>query len=167
MSFVKRYSASVLADLDQAKLMEYISSVRLGDTGQWKGSYHSFILHFQEQLQKLDDLQDPSARFSPRMRKILLQNAVKPIKELHSIQTTAEQLSTTTGQTQPYDIYLSLLLTAAQRLDGTTPSTRARRAANMHEQFVDPQEPLDELLPGDGEDPHPGTNNHTRYTSLC
>ena len=86
------------------------------------------------------------------MRKILLQNAVKPIKELHSIQTTAEQLSTTTGQTQPYDIYLSLLLTAAQRLDGTTPSTRARRAANMHEQFVDPQEPLDELLPGDGED---------------
>ena len=151
-SFVKHYSASVLDDLDQAKLMEYISSVRLGDTGQWKGSYHSFILHFQEQLRKLDDLQDPSARFSPGMRKILLQNAVKPIKELHSIQTTAEQLSTTTGHTQTYDIYLSLLLTAAQRLDGTTPSTRARRATHMHEQFLDPQDPLDELLPGDGED---------------
>ena len=65
MSFVKHYSASVLADLDQAKLMEYISSIRLGDNRHWKGSYHLFILHFQEQLQKLDDLQDPSARFSP------------------------------------------------------------------------------------------------------
>ena len=151
-SFVKHYSASVLADLDQAKLMEYISSVRLGDNGQWKGSYHSFILHFQEQLRKLDDLQDPSARFSPGMRKILLQNAVKPIKELHSIQTTAEQLSTTTGQTQPYDTYLSLLLTAARRMDGTTPSTRARRATHMHEQFLDPQELQDELPSGDGED---------------
>ena len=86
------------------------------------------------------------------MRKILLQNAVKPIKELHSIQTTAEQLSTTTGQTQPYDTYLLLLLTAAQRMDGATPSTRACCATHMHEQFVDPQDLHDELLPGNGED---------------
>ena len=83
--------------------------------------------------------------------KVLLQNAVKPIKELHAIQTTAEQLTSTSGHKQPYEIYLSLLTTATQRLDGTTPSTRAHRSAHMHNMFPELQESMDETLPGDGE----------------
>ena len=61
-------------------------------------TYYPFVLHFQEQLWKLDGLQDdPGARFSPEMQKILLQNDVQPVPELHSIQTTVEQLITSTG----------------------------------------------------------------------
>ena len=150
--FVAHYTTSVKADLDQAQLMEYITTVRLGESGHWKGSYYSFILHFQDQLRKLDDLQDsPAARFSPESRKVLLQNAVKPIRELHAIQTTAEQLISSTGTKQPYETYVSLLTTAAQRLDNITPSTRARRSANAHEFFPESQELMDEQLPGDGE----------------
>ena len=152
-SFIEHYTGSVIADLDQAQLMEYVTTIRLGESGPWKGTYYSFVLHFQEQLRKLDDLQDdPGARFSPEMRKILLQNAVRPVPELHSIQTTAEQLITSTGSKQPYETYVALLTTAAQRIDGTTPSTRARRSANLHEQFAVEQDMYDDLLPGDGEE---------------
>ena len=106
-SFVKHYLALIFTDLDQAKPMEYISSACLGVNSQWKGSHHSFILHFQEQLQNLNGLHDPFACFN------LLQGAIKPIKKLYSIQTTIERLSTTTGQMQPYNTYLSLLLNVA------------------------------------------------------
>ena len=132
--------------------MEYITTVRLGESGHWKGSYYSFILHFQDQLCKLDDLQDsPAARFSPESHKVLLPNAVKPICELHAIQTTAEQLITSTGTKQPYKTYILLLTTATQRLDNITPSTCARRSANAHEFFPELQELMDEQLPGNGE----------------
>ena len=74
-SFVEHYTGLDIADLDQAQLMEYVTTICLGESGPWKGTYYSFVLHFQEQLRKLDDLQDdPGAHFSPEMRKILLQN---------------------------------------------------------------------------------------------
>ena len=63
----------------------------------------------------------------------------------------AEQLITSTGTKQPYDTYVSLLTTAAQRLENITPSTRACRSANAHEFFPELQELMDEQLPGDGE----------------
>ena len=84
--FVEHYTGSVKADLDQAQLMQYVATICLRKSGPWKSTYYSFVLHFQEQLQKVDDLQDdPGAQFSPEMQKILLQNAVQPVAELHSI----------------------------------------------------------------------------------
>ena len=81
----------------------------------------------------------------------MLQNAVKPIHELHAIQTTSEQLISSTGTKQPYKTHVLLLTTAAQRLDNTTLSTRARRSANAREFFPESQELTDEQLPGNGE----------------
>ena len=54
--FVAHYTTSIKADLDQAQLMEYITTVHIGKSGHWKGLYYSFILHFQDQICKLDDL---------------------------------------------------------------------------------------------------------------
>ena len=44
-----------------------------------------------------------------------------------------------------------MLTTAAQRLDNITPSTCARRSANVHEFYQELQELMDEQLPGNGE----------------
>ena len=85
------------------------------------------------------------------MWKILLHNAVQPVPELHSIQTTTEQLITSTRSKQPYKTYVALLTTAAQRIKGTTPSTYARCSTNLHKQFVIEQDLYDEQFPGDGE----------------
>ena len=59
--FIVHYTTSVKADLDQAQLMEYIATLRLGKSGHRKGWYYSLTLHFQDQLCKLDDLQDSLA----------------------------------------------------------------------------------------------------------
>ena len=44
------------------------------------------------------------------------------------------------------------MTTAAQRIDSTTFSTRARCSANLHKQFPNEQDSYDDPLPGDGED---------------
>ena len=37
-SFVEHYTGLVMADLDQAQLMEYVTTIRLGESGPWKGT---------------------------------------------------------------------------------------------------------------------------------
>ena len=71
---------------------------------------------------------------------------------MHSIQTTAEQLITSTGSKQPYETYVALLTTAAQKIHGTIPSTPARCSTNLHEQFAVEQDSYDDPFPGDGEE---------------
>jgi len=46
---VDYYLKSTKASLDSSGLLSYITSIRLG-SGLWKGSTHSFILHWQDQV---------------------------------------------------------------------------------------------------------------------
>ena len=46
---------STKASMNASSLLLYITSTNLGD-GKWKGTTHTFILHWQEQVQKYHDL---------------------------------------------------------------------------------------------------------------
>ena len=54
---------STIASMDASYLLLYITNTNLGD-GKWKGSTHSFILHWQDQDQKYHDL-NPQQVLSP------------------------------------------------------------------------------------------------------
>ena len=98
-----------------SSLLSYITSTTLGD-GKWKGTTHTFILHWQEQVRKYHDLH-PQNVLSPDLLCTLLQNAVHPIDELRQVKLQAAQFKTHTGKDLLYDEYCSLLVSAAQQHD--------------------------------------------------
>ena len=156
--FINHYTESVKANMTQTTLMQYLTTTRLGENGTWKGSYHSFILHFLQQYKNLDDVTPAGAHMSDELRMVFLQNAVSPIPALHAIQTTAEQLNSSTGKTQTLDQYVDLLTTTTQRLDSTASKskTRTQRSAFVHDitpsddAYFDEQQ--DWTIPDDGEE---------------
>ena len=58
---------STKASLDSSHILSYITSVHAGD-GTWKGTLHSFILHWQEQVQLYETLVDTSDHFSKAVK---------------------------------------------------------------------------------------------------
>ncbi len=115
---------STKATMTAFSLLSYITSTNLGD-GKWKGSTHAFILHWQDQIQKYQDL-NPQQALSSDLQCTLLQNAVYPIMELQQVKMQAAQFKTQTGKDLSYDKYCSLLVSAAQQYD----SQHAGKAGN-------------------------------------
>ena len=109
---------STKAAMIASTMLSYITSATLGD-GKWKGSTHSFILHWQDQIRKYCDL-NPKHTLLPKLLCSLLQNAIHPIAELRQIKVQAAQLQAATGKGLSYDDYCTLLLSAAQQYDQQT-----------------------------------------------
>ena len=65
--------------------------------GQFRGTTQQFVLHFNEQFRRLDDLTDISERMTESIKMALLQNAVKDITQLSIVETLDEYTSTTCG----------------------------------------------------------------------
>ncbi len=72
---------STHASIDSSRILSYITSMRIGD-GLWNGTSHSFVLHWQEQVQLFESLVDMASHFSPEQKMHMLQNAVHPQEEL-------------------------------------------------------------------------------------
>ena len=106
---------STKAALQASSLLSHITTVTLGD-GNWKGTTHAFILHWQDQVRKYHDM-NPQNVISTDLQCTMLQNAVHPIMELRQVKLNAAQLKTFTGRDLNYDKYCSLLLSAAQQYD--------------------------------------------------
>ena len=64
---------------------------------QFRGTTQQFVLHFNEQFRRLDDLTDISERMPESIKMALLQNAVKDILQLSIVETLDEYTSTTCG----------------------------------------------------------------------
>ena len=129
-------TSSTKASMDASTILSYITTVRLGD-GKWKGSTHAFILHWQDQVRKYNDLCDGTG-LSHKLQHTLLQNAVHPIDELRAVKNQADQYKTQTGKDLFYHEYVDLLLSAAQQYDKTltnTPSKQNRRHVYEHDIF--------------------------------
>ena len=47
----------------------------------YKGTTEQFVLHFNEQFGKLEEISDPSEHFPPQIKLHLVQNAVSPIDD--------------------------------------------------------------------------------------
>ena len=105
---------STVAQLNATDLLQYIHTAQVEN---WKGTTHSFSLHYQEQIRLYDQLQPPNEQTSDHAKMISLQNAVYAIKELRSVQTTGSQLALANGTVPTYKDYKALLKSAASTYD--------------------------------------------------
>jgi hypothetical protein len=107
---------STKASIDSRDLLQYITSNRLGD-GKWKSSTHAYILHWQDQVRRYEDLVPKVDHFSPGQKRAMIENAVSQIDELRVVKTQAAHDQVRTGKALTYDEYASLLLSASQTYD--------------------------------------------------
>jgi len=107
---------STRSSIDSSLILSYITSVRVGD-GQWNGTAHGFILHWQEQVRLYESLVDASAHFNNGQKLHMLQNAVHPLQELRQVKNQADQLQAYHGRPMPYETYCRLLLSAGSNYD--------------------------------------------------
>ena len=76
---------STKATMDAASILTYITTSRLGD-GNWKGTTHAFILHWQDQVHKYQTLA-PKSQLPQDLLRTMLENAVHPIESLRMVKT--------------------------------------------------------------------------------
>ena len=53
----------------------------------FKGTTEQFVLDFNEQFRQLDEISEASELFSPTIKLILLQNALRGISDLRIVET--------------------------------------------------------------------------------
>ena len=70
---------------EKRKLSHYLTNTVLDS--QFRGTTQQFVLHFNEQFRRLDDLTDISERMPQSIKIALLQNAVKDIPQLSIVET--------------------------------------------------------------------------------
>ena len=149
---------STKASVDSSQLLSYITSTRLG-TGSWKGSSHSFILHWQNQVRKYEQLVPASDRFSATIKRTMLENAVHSIQDLRAVKDQANQLQVRLGTAITYEEYCSLLLSAALTYDsqfttkvnskGTVRSVYSHNTTNEHNSMYNIDSDLQSLEAND------------------
>ena len=114
---------------EKRKITHYLTITVLDS--QFRGTTQQFVLHFNEQFRRLDDLTDISERMPESIKIALLQNAVKDIPQLSIVETLDEYTSTTCGNGSfthlNYSSYYNLLIYARVRYDATKTSTPSKR----------------------------------------
>lgn len=91
----KYYATSVGARISASDMLSYMTSAKFD---YWKGTTESFILNWHDQVRLRESLVDEDSYFSENQKKILLENAVAPVKSLRSVKDQADQMSTHTGK---------------------------------------------------------------------
>ena len=114
---------------EKRKLTHYIISIVL-DSRFW-GTTQQFVLHFNGQFRRLNELTDLSERMPDYIKMALLKNAVKDIPQLSIVDTLDEYTSTTSGSGSfthfNYSSYYNLLINTCVRYDDTNTSTPSKR----------------------------------------
>ena len=99
-------------------LTQYVTSAVYEQSS--KGGALSFVIHFNEQFRKLNELCEPDEQFSSSLKLTLLQNAVRQVKELSLVETMDEFKSVfqTEGKTSSlsYETYNHLLTNACIKI---------------------------------------------------
>ena len=78
---------------EKRKLTQYVTNTVLDS--QFRGTSHQFVLHYNEQFRRLDELTVLSERIPKSIKMALLQNAVKGIPQPSIVETLDEYTSTT------------------------------------------------------------------------
>ena len=114
---------------EKRKLTHYVTNTVLDS--QFRGACQQFVLHFNEQFRRLDELTDLTERMPESIKMALLQNADKDIPQLSIVETLDEYTSTTSGAGSwthlTYTSYYNLLINACDRYDATNTSTPSKR----------------------------------------
>lgn len=125
-------TSSVGANIEADELLEFLSCKKLDHT--WKGSTIGFILHWNEQLRKYENLIPVGARPPEASKKRMLENAVSAVEDLQRVKTTEEANVTLGHVPTTFLQYMKLLKAAAIRRDRMLLKARSRNrlAANSH-----------------------------------
>ena len=114
---------------EKRKLTHYVTNTVL-DSRFW-GTTQQFVLHFNGQFRRLNELTDLSERMPDYIKMALLKNAVKDIPQLSIVDTLDEYTSTTSGSGSfthlNYSFYYNLLIKTCVRYDDTNTSTPSKR----------------------------------------
>ena len=113
---------------EKRKLTHYVTNTVLDS--QFRGT-SQFVLHFNEQFRRLDELTDLTERVPESIKMALLQNSVKDFPQLSIVETLDEYTSTTSEAGScthlTYTSYYDLLINACVRYDATNTSTPSKR----------------------------------------
>ena len=114
---------------EKRKLTQYVTNTVLDS--QFRGTSQQFVLHFNEQFRRLDELTNLAEKMPEYIKMALLQNAVKDIPQLSILETLDEYTSTTSGAGSSaqlsYTSYYNLLINACIRYDATNTSTPSKK----------------------------------------
>ena len=118
---------------EKRKFTHYVTNTVLDI--QFRVTTQQFVLHFNEQFRRLDELTDLSERMPDSIKMALLQNAVKDTPQLSVVETLNEYTSTPFGDGSfthlNYLSYYNLLINACVRYDATNTSTFPREEMYM------------------------------------
>ena len=127
--FQEHMKSSSKGASEKRSLTQYVTNTVLDDN--YKGTTEQFVLHFNEQFRKLEEISEESEHFPPQIKLQLLQNAVRQINDLRIVETLDEFQSITTGygrsSSLKYQIYYDLLINACVRYDRTKKANIAKR----------------------------------------
>ena len=85
-ALIDHAKVSTQATIDTAQLLKYITTVQLHDS-LWKGTTHSFILHWCDKVRIYEGLVPKADHFTSNLKMIMLQNTVSGVPDLHRVQT--------------------------------------------------------------------------------
>jgi hypothetical protein len=110
---VKHALSLTAAQLSGDMLLQYITTTQY--PGTWRGTPHSFDLHWKEQVMKYGQLELEA--FPPKQKLWLLQNAVGDVTELSYIKQIGDQDVARGHPALTYDSYMEILLLACSTYD--------------------------------------------------
>ena len=152
--FATHMTTSSKGKAEKHRLHTYVTTTVLDKS--WKGTTEQFMLCFNEQFRKLDEVSPPEESLPYTTRLTLLQTPVHNIPELRMVETMEEFISlssTTPGPTMGYDNYLALLQNACIIYDNNLKSrpSPASRAAYQHDLSPDyPDNPYPQVYSSSG-----------------
>ena len=133
----EHHEKSTRALMEASELLSYITSTKLGPSGDWKGPTHLFILHWKNQVKQYHQLIDPKDYFSDGVLMNMLQNAIYPIEELRSVRKVMEMDRTKSGGTLTFDQYSQLLKSAAIDYDSQFEKKSTKKYLHTYNHEID------------------------------
>jgi hypothetical protein len=137
----KHARSSTAAQISGDTLLQYITTARY--PGNWRGTSHSFVLHWKEQIIQYEKLELED--FPPKQKLRMLQNAVTDVNELAYVKQIGDQDVARGKPPLDFESYLQLLLSACSAYDRNHAAPSKQRR-NVYAAILDPpaEEPPDE-----------------------
>ena len=136
---------------EKRSLTQYVTNTVLGDN--YKGTTEQFVLHFNEEFRQLVEISEESEHSPPQIKLRLLQNAVRPINDLRTVETLDEFQSITTGygrsSSLKYQTYYDLLINACFRYDTTKKANVAKRGHIYQTTFSESNDNFIDQIPSE------------------
>ena len=128
-------TGSTQVALESSNLLSYIITSTFTDAN-WRGTTQSFILNWCDKLRKYEKLIPAKDHFTDPVKKIMLENAVRGVEDLHNVKTKGDHDVAHGKSPLTYQQYKHLLLSAAATHDEKLglARTRNKQRVFLHDQ---------------------------------